>query len=217
MLVHKALPDRIPQSLKLGVAIIAACAAVGAASQSNATRTYGDYIAPNVSLTRMNRTAVAFADLVEGSKPVVLEFFYTSCTTICGTQTSTLAGARKQLGTDITFVSVTIDPEYDTPARLSGYASNFPKASNWHVLTGRKGDITKILTAFEARPYGDNKMLHRPLIFIRPADGHQWVRIEGLLSSKQVAAEVGNAIAKPPPESSTWVAFRKTLGRWVGN
>lgn len=217
MIFHKVLSGHTAQSLKLGVAIIAAFAGAGAASQNNATRTYGDYIAPNVSLTKTSRSPVSFAELVEGSKPVVLEFFYTSCTTICGTQTSTLAGARKQLGTDIIFVSVTIDPEYDTPARLSEYASNFPKASNWQVLTGRKADITKVLTAFEARPYGDNKMLHRPLIFIRPADGHQWVRIEGLLTSKQVAAEVRQAIAKPPPESSTWVAIRKTLGRWVGN
>lgn len=209
--------NRAAVTLKLGVIGVLAFAAVSAGSQSNVERTYADYIAPNVELVKTTKKPVSFTALVEGSRPVVLEFFYTSCTTICGTQTSTLAGARKQLGSGVTFVSVSIDPEYDTPARLSEYASNFPAGGNWHVLTGKRADITRILTAFDARPFGDNKMLHRPYVFIRPANGHQWVRIEGLATSKHIAAEVREAIANPPPKSSTWVKLRQSVNRMMGN
>jgi len=217
MYLHQVRSKRAATALKLGIIVCSVLTAASAGSQSNITRTYADYIAPDVDLIKTTKKTVSFTKLVEGSRPVVLEFFYTSCTTICGTQTSTLAGARKQLGNGITFVSVSIDPEYDTPARLSEYASNFPAGDNWHVLTGKRSDITRILTAFDARPFGDNKMLHRPYVFIRPADGHQWIRIEGLATSKHIAAEVREAIANPPPKSSAWVGFQKSLNRLMGN
>lgn len=217
MNLYQVWSSRSAHAFKLAMVICAALAPASAGSQSNITRTYADYIAPSVNLVKTSKKPVSFTGLVEGTRPVVLEFFYTSCTTICGMQTSALAGARKALGTGITFVSVSIDPEYDTPARLSEYASNFPAGPNWHILTGKRSDITRILTAFKARPFGDNKMLHRPYIFIRPADGHQWVRLEGLANSKHIAAEVRSAIANPPPKSSTWIGVRKSINRMIGS
>lgn len=180
------------------------------------TRSYKDYVAPPVSLLAADGKATSFADLVDGSRPVVLEFFYTSCTTICGMQASTLALARKELGPRTLLVSVTIDPEYDTPARLKQYSGNFKAGPNWRLLTGRRGDIQRVLTAFEARPYGDNKMLHRPITFIRPAKGRQWVRLDGLATAKQIVGEYKDAVGKPPPASSTFNSIHESLNRFIG-
>lgn len=203
---------------------LAACLSMGAAVSSSAradaqaalAKSYRDYVAPPVTLLAVDGKATSFADLVDGSRPVVLEFFYTSCTTICGMQASTLALARKGLGPRTLLVSVTIDPEYDTPARLKQYGSNFDAGPNWRLLTGRRSDIQKILTAFDARPYGDNKMLHRPITYIRPAKGRQWVRIDGLATAKQIIGEYKDAIGRPPPESSTLNSIHESLNRFIG-
>lgn len=208
---------RLGSALKLTAILCAAMTSASAGSQSNISRTYADYVPPAVNLVKISKKPVSFVNLVDGSHPVVLEFFYTSCTTICGMQTSTLAGAQKGLSKGVTLISISIDPEYDTPARLREYASNFPVGVNWHILTGKRSDVTRILTAFDARPFGDNKMLHRPYVFIRPASDRQWVRLEGLASSKQIVDEVRNATAHPPPKSSTWVGLRKSINRMIGS
>ena len=185
-------------------------------AEASLARSYKDYVAPPVSLLGADGKPASFADLVDGSRPVVLEFFYTSCTTICGMQASTLALARKGLGPRTLLVSVSIDPEYDTPARLKRYSENFDAGPNWRLLTGRRGDIQRVLTAFDARPYGDNKMLHRPITFIRPAKGRQWVRLDGLATAKQIIGEYKDAVGRPPPASSTLNSIQESLNRFIG-
>lgn len=187
-----------------------------AAQQANVSKIVADYVPPSVSLVRADGKRIEFASLVNGSRPVVLEFFFTSCTTICGMQSATLAHAQDNLGPKAVLVSVTIDPEFDTPARLDSYASNFDPGPNWYMLTGNRLDILKILTAFDARPLGDNKMLHQPYIFIRPASGRQWVRLEGLVNSKRLVSEYRLALANPTPPSSTLTRIRESLNRLMG-
>jgi cytochrome oxidase Cu insertion factor (SCO1/SenC/PrrC family) len=131
-------------------------------------------------------------------------------------QASTLALARRRFGSNAISVSITIDPEYDTPVRLKAYGSNFGVDSKWFLLTGRRGDILKVLSAFEARPFGDNKMLHRPLVFFRPAKGRQWVRLEGLMNADQIASAYSNAASNPPPKSSTVGSLHETLNKLIG-
>ena len=190
--------------------------AIPAGANSAVALSYRDYVAPAVSLVRTDGRPLSFANLVDGSRPVVLEFFYTSCTTICGMQASTLALARRRFGPNAISVSITIDPEYDTPLKLRAYGSNFNADTRWFLLTGRRGDILKVLSAFDARPFGDNKMLHRPLVFIRPAKGRQWVRMEGLANADQIVAAYNDAARHPPPMSSTVGILHEALNKLIG-
>lgn len=218
-MLAKTIPIRFIHSALAAVLALLAClhGSLGSASQQgNISRSVEDYLPPSVSLVRADGRAVQFASLVDGSRPVVLEFFYTSCTTICGMQSATLSHAQAELGRNAVLVSISIDPEYDTPARLSAYASNFKPGPNWYMLTGRRADIMKILTAFDARPYGDNKMLHQPFIFIRPASGRQWVRLEGMVNSRQIVSEFRQALADPTPPSSTMTSLRESFNRLMG-
>ncbi|MDV6377980.1 SCO family protein [Sporosarcina sp. GW1-11] len=72
--------------------------------------------------------------------PWIADFVFTNCTTICPALTSEMAQLQKLLkeqGTDVQFVSFSVDPEVDTPATLKDYLANFTDdESNWHVLTG---------------------------------------------------------------------------------
>lgn len=203
-------------ALLLGFAIISLGVVRPAGADSAVARSVQDYVAPPVSLIKTDGNPISFADLVDGSRPVVLEFFYTSCTTICGMQASTLALARKGLGKNAIAISITIDPEYDTAPRLRQYGSNFNAGGNWFLLTGRRGDIQRVLTAFDARPFADNKMLHRPIVFIRPAKGRQWVRLDGLATADQIVSSFQEAVRRPPPASSTISSIHESFNRLIG-
>lgn len=91
---------------------------------------------------------------------VLVNFVYTTCADACPLITSNLAKAKAELGEafgrDVRFVSVSIDPERDTPAALAGFAAKFgADHPQWLFLTGRKADIevvTRRLGAFSPDP-----------------------------------------------------------------
>ena len=78
-----------------------------------------------------------------------MAFIYTSCTDVCPLLTEKMAQVRDELGPDfgasITFVSITVDPERDTPEVLKGYAEAFgADQGGWHFLTGEPANIREV-------------------------------------------------------------------------
>src|ERR1700747_65569 len=83
--------------------------------------------APEFSLTSQDDGQVTLADF--RGKVVAVTFIYTLCTTTCPVLTPMMSFVQDQLGPDfgtrIAFVSITIDPERDTPQVLSEYSRAF--------------------------------------------------------------------------------------------
>jgi protein SCO1 len=103
---------------------------------------------PNVSLqTHDGRSVRFYDDLVKGRK-VIINFTFTSCTGTCPRTSSNLARVQQMLGDrigrDIFLVSISIDPEHDTPEKLAEYAKTFEARSGWTFATGRREDVDKI-------------------------------------------------------------------------
>jgi protein SCO1/2 len=95
--------------------------------------------APGFALTSQDGTEVTLASL--RGKVVAVAFIYTWCPDICPMLTDKMARVQDELGKDfgskIAFVSITIDPERDTPAVLKEYASSFKAdVAGWSFLTG---------------------------------------------------------------------------------
>lgn len=88
-----------------------------------------------------------FSDVLKG-RIVVLTMFYTQCTGACPLTNQKLAEVQDLLGDamgrDYFFVSVTLDPETDTPQVLKKYAENFGARKGWYFLTGNKENIRTI-------------------------------------------------------------------------
>ncbi|HEY8072007.1 MAG TPA: SCO family protein [Methylocystis sp.] len=155
-------------------------------------RAFASYSAPAVVLLDASGGRGRFDQLLAEERPVILQFIFTSCTTICGVMASTLAAANDELGKlngDYLALSVTIDPEYDTPERLKEFSEYFPSNPHWRLLTGRLADIQSVLKAFDAQFDGALKMNHQAYTFLRAAPGRPWLRIEGLMSAPQLIAE----------------------------
>ncbi|MFY9826559.1 MAG: SCO family protein, partial [Thermoanaerobaculia bacterium] len=117
-----------------------------------------------------------------------LQFIFTTCPSICPVLTATLAAAREELGNEVRLVSISIDPEFDTPARLRDYARRFTAGPGWRFLTGSRDDVAAVQKAFDA--YRPNKMQHEPLTFLRAGPGEPWVRLAGPITPAELVAEV---------------------------
>jgi protein SCO1/2 len=85
---------------------------------------------------------------------VAVTFIFTSCTDTCPLLTDTMARVQDKLGPafgpKVAFVSITVDPERDTPEVLRQYADNFSAdLKGWAFLTGDPASIRDV-----ARKYG---------------------------------------------------------------
>ena len=154
-----------------------------AAEPARYQRSVEKYTVPDVVLTNQNGEKVRLKALLESGEPVAVDFIYATCTTICPILSAGYANLQRKLGTEtarVHLVSITIDPENDTPAILKDYLAKYSAKPGWDFLTGSRRDIDRVMTAFDA--YFRDKMDHKPLTFIRsPKDG-SWIRLYGLLS-----------------------------------
>jgi protein SCO1 len=103
--------------------------------------------APDFALTSQDGAEVTLASL--RGKVVAVTFIYTWCPDICPMLTDKMARVQGQLGADfgtkIAFVSITIDPERDTPAALRAYAKTFDaNLAGWSFLTGRLATVREV-------------------------------------------------------------------------
>jgi protein SCO1/2 len=136
---------------------------------------------PDVTLTGMDGRTAPLRAVLGDDRPVMLQFVFTTCPTICPLLTAIMAKAREDLGKDrekIRAISITIDPENDTPAVLREYAANFDADPEWQFLTGSLPDVTAVQKAFGS--YLGNKMNHPPYTFLRRSPRDPWVRIDGI-------------------------------------
>ena len=162
-------------------------------------RSENDYVMPSVTLRNQQAQKVNFADLMAYDGPVVLNFIFTSCATICPVMSATFGQTQDDLAAiddSYMMVSISIDPDYDTPRRLRDYAELHAARDNWVMLTGQFDDIFTVVRAFDAVYKGENKMYHRPLTFLRQGKDMPWLRLEGLLGSEELAEEYA-ALLRP--------------------
>ena len=81
-----------------------------------------------------------------GEKPFLVSFFFATCPSICRDLNKQVARLNEQLKKeDVAFVTITVDPERDTPKVLNRYAKDFGAVSpRWTFLTGQKYKIKEI-------------------------------------------------------------------------
>lgn len=170
-------------------------AAAAKAGYKPSSQTYPEI--PEVVLTDAEGNPVRLRELLAGGEPEMLNFIFTTCTTICPVMTKVFADVRTKLGhqaDNLRMVSISIDPDNDTPARLKAYAQKFGADSHWTFLTGSVQDIAAVQRAFAA--YDSDKMNHQPLTLLRTAPGTQWLRIDGFATPEQLVSEYRNALAQ---------------------
>jgi len=193
----------------LGRVMTAACVGVGAACLSSGGLAHGSkehaaawpggnhyersmrsYTIPDVVLVDADARPVRLRELLATDDPVMVNFIFTTCSTICPVMVKVFSDVPSRLGADakdLRMISISIDPENDTPAQLKSYAKNFGEGLRWRFLTGRLEDIKNVQRAFDT--YRGDKMSHEPLTLMRHARGKSWVRIDGFANPDELARE----------------------------
>jgi protein SCO1/2 len=150
-----------------------------------------------VALIDMAGTKVSLASTLRSDVPVFLNFIFTTCTSICPVMGATFAEVQKQLGADrdrVRMISISIDPEHDTPEKLRAFAHKYDAGPQWRFLTGTAADIVAVQKAFNS--YRGNKMGHEPSTFLRASAADSWVRIDGLAGAAELVAEYRRVLSK---------------------
>ena len=118
---------------------------VPAHAANSAQNPWGGNYFPNVPLVTQDGKQVRFFDDLIKGKVVAINFIFTGCSAACGMETARLRQVQDligdRMGKDVFFVSISIDPENDTPEALKAYASKFNVGPGWTFLTGKQKDI----------------------------------------------------------------------------
>lgn len=160
-------------------------------------RTLAAYTIPDVKLVDPDGAAVPLRSTLAGDGPVILNFIFTSCTVICPVASATFAQVQAALGPErdtIRMVSISIDPEQDTPAAMKAYAGKYGAGRQWLMLTGSLEDSIAVQRAFDV--YRGDKMNHRPATFLRAGPRQPWVRLDGFASAADILREYRRLRAK---------------------
>jgi cytochrome oxidase Cu insertion factor (SCO1/SenC/PrrC family) len=153
---------------------------------------------PDVTVYDQNNRRLNFyTDLVKG-KTVIINFIFTTCTTICPPLTATFRRVQQDLGEragrDVHLISVSVDPTVDVPERLKSFAVNFKAGPGWSFVTGDGQDIERLLKSLGA--YVADKNDHTPMILIGNDAAGFWTRTYGLSSASRLVQIVNEAAAK---------------------
>jgi len=146
-----------------------------------------NYTLPSVTLVRDDGQSVSLKSELDDGRPVVLTFIYTTCTSICPVISQTLSQLQAALGPDrdkVHLVSISIDPEHDTPPRLKEYAAKFGAGPEWQHYTGAVAASIATQKAFNV--YHEDKMNHSPVVLLRAAPGRPWLRIDGFATADEL-------------------------------
>ncbi len=160
------------------------------------SRSIREYAVPAVRLVRDDGKVVSLPDEMNDGRPILLNFIFTTCTSICPLMSSVFAQFESRLGTDadkVHLMSISIDPENDTPARLLEYARKFHAGREWQHYTGTLDASITAQRAFDV--YRGAKMSHTAVTLMRAAPGKPWLRIEGFVTPDDLVRDYRGLLA----------------------
>ena len=133
------------------------------------------------------KTHRLYSDLLKG-RTVVANAFFTTCTSVCPPMTANLKRVQDALGDrfgrDVFFVSISVDPETDTPARLKEYAEKFHAKPGWLFLTGKKENVEWAL--YKLGQYVEDKNDHTTVLIVGNEATGLWKKAFAMAQSAEL-------------------------------
>lgn len=148
---------------------------------------------PDAPLSDQDGRQVRLRSDVLAGRIVVVDFIYTTCTTICPIYSATMAELQRRLGAraghDVQLVTVTVDPLRDTPRRLKEYASRHTdRTEGWAFLTGTKPNVDAVNKGFGS--YTPNVDDHPPMVIVGDTSSGDWTRFYGFPGAAELERRV---------------------------
>jgi protein SCO1/2 len=181
--------------LKMVLGIMCLSAFAQAQSDGRYQRSEHEYPLPDIALVDQNNRTVSLQSLVNETKVILLDFFYTRCKTTCPVLTSDFANFQYRLKPDTgkaLLVSITIEPEHDSAALLAQFQGRYKAKPGWLFLTGKEERIERVMRVFSA--YTKNRMGYYPLVFLYVPKKQHWIQFEGHVAVEKLIDEYQKAI-----------------------
>ena len=160
---------------------------------------------PNVELTTQEGRKVRFYDDLVKGKVVAINFMFATCRNACPGATKNLVAVQKALGDrfapGVTFLSISLDAERDTPEVLRGYAEAHGVGPGWYFLTGKHDDIELLrrkLGAYELDPVLDaDRSQHAGIVILGNEPRGRWKAIAALSKPVRIRQAIERTILPP--------------------
>ncbi len=153
---------------------------------------------PDIEVTNQHGETLHFFEDLVRDRIVVVNFMYTTCPKICPATTSNLVRLHEALGrlsSEVSFLSVSLDPELDTPEVLQRYWKAFGSHSGWHYLTGHYEEIELLrrrMGVYDLDPLIDaDKTQHSGLLTFGNDRDDRWVALPALSTIGDLTETVG--------------------------
>lgn len=130
-----------------------------------------------------------YTDLLK-DKLVVIDTIYTTCAGICPVMSKTFARLQEhlgdRLGRDAYLLSISVDPENDTPQRLKDFAANFGARPGWYFLTGTRENVHFVLGKLGQDV--EDKEDHNAVMLVGNEPAGLWKKAFGLAPAADVVS-----------------------------
>jgi protein SCO1/2 len=201
---------RSPLVVGCALALLAGCAGVRPAPAAGAplVERRGNATIPSLPnlpvVTHAGERVRFYEDLVRG-KILVLGFTYTQCTGSCPRTNANLVRVQNLLGDrvgrDVFFVSITLDPEHDTPEALRRYAAAIGAGPGWTFVTGEKTDLESLRRALgftDPDPVLDaDRTQHATVVKLGDDRTGRWSAVPGLIAPEQIVDALRRTAREP--------------------
>ncbi len=153
----------------------------------------------DVQLVNQHGTSMRiYSDVLKG-KTVILNSFFTTCEASCPVTSGILEKVQNhlgdRLGKDVYIISLTLDPEHDTPEVVQRYASQFHAKDGWYFLTGPKQDVEFVLNKFGQ--YVAQKEAHSNILIVGNERTGLWKKAFALANPKALIPVIESVINDP--------------------
>ncbi len=166
---------------------------------SNPPSTTVELSVPDIQVLNQSGEHVRFnSDVVKGRVAVITSFL-TNCSAFCPITQEKLAQLAKvlgdKMGRDVVFISVSVDPENDTPEHMKAWGEKFHVGTGWSLVSGKKDDVETLLKSLGL--YVSIPQRHQSALLI----GNQksgWSRVSSWSTAEKLARIVdAHEAAKP--------------------
>jgi protein SCO1/2 len=156
-----------------------------------------DYFTDLPLVTQDGRPVRFYSDILK-DKVVLISFIFTNCDEACPLlmrsfrEVQDLLGDR--IGKDVFLVSISVDPEADTPDALKAYGERYGAGAGWVFLTGKKRNVDWVV--YKLGQYQEEIESHSTLFLLGDVRNGRWRKIPGATPPEAIAMEIDTLFLK---------------------
>jgi protein SCO1/2 len=150
----------------------------------------------DVELIDQDGNKLRFYSDVLKDKVVIVNTFFSTCTSVCPPLNRNFEKIQEalgdRLGKEAFLVSISVDPEVDTPPRLKEYSRKFHARPGWLFLTGKKENVDWAL--YKLGQYVEKKDDHTTIVIMGNEPKGLWKKAHGLANVADLISMVEDVL-----------------------